>query len=302
MNIALPTLLLLLFLLPGILLSYAYRRGFFHPNRVTLGPVRDELGVGIVWALVLHPLFAAVALQFDLWNPNPSVFFAILSGSFSPVTEEKLAHIYDIFVYAASTSLGALAIGTLAHLSVRWSKFDIRYQWIRFNNEWFYLFSGEARLFEATGPNMIRAVWNWGAPNAELPWGLRWADTPDSNTFLAIWKRSRREVKSVRCSAVVTVGDNTYLYNGIVSSYHFDTNGELDSIVLQSAQRIPLHNFDKDTEASTRIPGDFLLVRYADVRTLNIAYAEEFSEEDFLDEHSGESAASPENDPSLPET
>lgn len=48
MGLAFPALVVLLLLLPGVLLSYAYRRGFFRRTPVTLGPIRNEIGPGIV--------------------------------------------------------------------------------------------------------------------------------------------------------------------------------------------------------------------------------------------------------------
>lgn len=275
MSIALPTLFLLLFLLPGILLSYAYRRGFFQPNRVTLGPLRNEFGVGIVWALVLHPLFIYVTVGLDIWQPDGAVLLAVLSGSLSAVSQEDIAQVYSLFVYAGLTSIGAFLFGGIVHLGVRGGKLDIRFELLRFNNEWFYLFSGEARLF----------------------------DTPGPNTLPAIWKRAQRTVKNVHCSAVVTVGEHTYQYRGVLSDYHFDADGALDSVVLQSAQRIPLDGLDGE-DGFTPIPGDFLLIRYEDMKTLNIAYTEEFSEEDFAadDFPADVDAAAQDDDPAPPET
>lgn len=255
MNIALPTFLLLLLLLPGILLSYSYRRGFFQPNRVTLGPLRNEFSVGIVWALVLHPLFLYVTVSLNLWTPDAEVLFAALSGALSRVNPEDITQVYSLFVYAGLTSLGAFLVGGFAHLVVRWSKLDIRFELLRFNNEWFYLFSGEARLFDVTGPDALQTIWT----------------------------RSQRSVESVRCSAIVSVGDETYLYDGILSDYHFNANGALDSIVLQSAQRILLDGLDAEDDFIP-IAGDYLLIRYEDIKTLNVNYLEELSSADFPSE------------------
>lgn len=251
-SIALPTFLLLLLLLPGILLSYAYRRGFFYPSRVTLGPLRNEFGAGIIWSLVLHPLFLSVTVWLDVWQPDGEVLLAALSGSLSDIGQENIAQVYSLFVYAGLTSIVAFLLGGIAHLGVRWGKLDIRFELLRFNNEWFYLFSGEARLF----------------------------GTPGSNTLPAIWKRSRQTVENVHCSAVVPVGEDMYLYDGILSDYHFDADGALDSVVLQSAQRIPLDGLDGDDDF-TSIPGDFLLIRYEDMKTLNVMYNVGYTEEDF---------------------
>jgi hypothetical protein len=54
MSIAFPALIVLLLLLPGILLRFSYRRGFFDRSPVTLGSVRDEIGPGIVRGLFIH--------------------------------------------------------------------------------------------------------------------------------------------------------------------------------------------------------------------------------------------------------
>lgn len=54
MNIACPALIVLLLLLPEILLRFSYRRGFFGRSPMTLDPVSDKIGPGIVRDLVIH--------------------------------------------------------------------------------------------------------------------------------------------------------------------------------------------------------------------------------------------------------
>ena len=56
MNVALPALAVLLLILPGILITYTYRKGFSWRSPIRLGSLQNELGLGIVFALSLHAI------------------------------------------------------------------------------------------------------------------------------------------------------------------------------------------------------------------------------------------------------
>ena len=77
---------------------------------------------------------------------------------------------------------------------------------------------------------------------------------------------------------------DSYLYRGIVSDFTFDRDGALDTIVLADAHRRRL--VDDREESAPRaavgpsvpddryyeIRGDFLVLRYSEIRTLNLDY------------------------------
>jgi hypothetical protein len=272
-NIALPALLTFLLLLPGILLSYSYRRGFFSPSRVTLGPLRDEIGVGIVWELVVHPLSLLSATSFGLWAPDVSFLYQVFAGATTDLDADTGWQVRGLFYYLITVNLGALGVGWMVHWVVRRAKLDILFPCLCFNNEWHYNFSGEARLFSVAN----ESDWFWD----------RWRD---------IQKESNAELLRIHCAAVVPVGGASFLYAGKLDRYYFDSAGQLDQIVLQDVERIPLDaltppqptvddanasRVSDDTDAPDAagaegewfsIPGNFLVIQYANVQTLNFDY------------------------------
>ena len=269
MNIALPALLTFLLLLPGILLSYSYRRGFFSPSRVTLGPLRDEIAVGIVLGLVIHPFAITFASGIALWEPDVFFLYEVFAGATAELGQGEEWRALGLFYYLILVNLGCLFAGWGAHFIVRKFYLDILFEWLRFDNEWHYNFSGEARLFSA-------------------------ADEEDG--LLKRWKDIRRESKTellrIHCTAIVVVQDQSFVYGGRLSRYYFDEAGRLDCIVLQEVERVALqkleeaHNVDTSDASGGSvksdepdqvdwfsIPGDFLVIRYTNVKTLNFDYA-----------------------------
>lgn len=257
MGLAFPALIVLLILLPGVLLNYAYRRGFFRKTPVTLGPIRNEIGPGIVWALALHATFLPFLSWGFGWLPDPQLVLGLVheGGNLVPKPASGRAVVVQLFWYLIGTNALALIAGWLAHGFVRWWKLDLRYDWLRFGNEWFYIFSGEARIFQQPQPDR---------------------DVSSIHEFL-----SSDDVDLVFVSVVVEQGDRPVLYWGVLADYFFDPDGMLEKIILQEAQRRNLSG-DAKKDVSQRIPtvddrfypirGNFLTIRYQDVLNLNVEY------------------------------
>lgn len=253
MNIAFPALVVLLLLLPGVLLSYSYRRGSFRRSPVTLGPIRDEIGRGIVLALFIHPLALLIAPWVPGWEPDTVVLTSLFVGDTDPNTAS--AEVVNGLWYLFSVNVGALVVGSAAHWGVRAYRLDLRYDFLRFSNEWHYLFSGEARIFKVD--------------QAE-------------RTVASITDYLDQEFEFVFVSVVLTVGGQPVLYWGVLSDYFFDASGRLDKIVLKDAQRRVLQPDTDDASAKAATPiqderfypirGSFLVIRYENVQTLNVGY------------------------------
>lgn len=123
--------------------------------------------------------------------------------------------------YLVGTNLSAPVVGGLAHKIVRANRLDLRYDALRFSNEWHYLFSGEARVFQVDQED--RTV-------ATIKEFLDW------------------DFSFVFVSVIVSIGEESTLYWGVLSDFYFDAAGQLEKIVLEDAQRRPLR---ADTDASS---------------------------------------------------
>lgn len=261
MNIAFPALFVLLLLLPGILLSYSYRRGFFQRSPVTLGPIRNEIGRGIVWALLIHPVVLSLLWSVGVWSPDPDLLLALTGGTVEVSSETVSTQFRASLWYLVGTNLSAPVVGGLAHKIVRANRLDLRYDWLRFSNEWHYLFSGEARVFQVDQED--RTV-------ATIKEFLDW------------------DFSFVFVSVIVSTGEESTLYWGVLSDFYFDSAGQLEKIVLEDAQRRPLRadtdaSPDDETGARERelppaserfypIRGEYLVLRYENIQTLNVEY------------------------------
>lgn len=274
MNLAFPALFVLLLLLPGILLSYSYRRGFFRRSPITLGPIKDEIGRGIVLAIFLHAGGLYVSWLSIGWVPQTDVFLAVFAGV-GEVDPKVAAEEFTVGLwYLVVTNGVAFVVGLLGHGIVRYWELDLKRERLRFNNEWHYLFSGEARKFPT---------------------------------------ERKASVDFVFISVVVEQGEDSILYWGLLSYYFFDRTGALDKIVLTDAQRRFLStesdrgsnpsdseksdpSSDKESNSSDdsetedvalplssdryySIRGEYFIIEYEGVQTLNVEYFEVLDEE-----------------------
>jgi hypothetical protein len=133
-------------------------------------------------------------------------------------------HPYAVLYYFGSLYISAAAIGMFLHRTVRRFDLDRKFSFLRFNNQWHYLFFGESN---------VDAV-----------------------------------LVTVTCQHQGYTG----LYAGILDSYTFTGDGQLESIVLLSAARAELSATSGSAPQFVAIPGDKLLLWSKDINTLNVDY------------------------------
>jgi hypothetical protein len=262
MNIALPPIILLILILPGLLLRYTYRKGTWK-SPIIFDTVLNELAAGIVVSIVIH-LFCylflvAIGIFYDF---NASL--AILTGFYSQDGFKYSVEIVGrqfaaILSYLAAINIISAAVGLLLHMVVRFLNLDLKMPALRFGNEWYYAFSGEMQVIDAL---------------AELPIRER----------LWVKRKNIRDVLDtlyVYVSAVTTQGSRSYLYWGILSDYYFGKDGKLDRIVIIKARRRDfVEDISKPAKAKVELEderfyeiyGDYLVIDYSKINTLNLDY------------------------------
>jgi len=251
MNFAFPALLALLLLLPGIILRYTYARGAWGwASPTSLRRISDELAYGIIFSLALHTvwfeLMTALGFVPDMRTP-----LALLAGNFGPgnaLLAPSLQTISDHYPgvagYFLSLYAASAVLGNVAHRGVRKLRLDHRTKTFRFDNYWYYMLTGEVLRFRENAAG----------------------EEPDG----------------VYLSAVVSHSGVSYLYRGIVTDFTFDTDGALDTVVLSDAHRRslsddrpvseePAPSYEEDPRYYI-VRGDFLILRYAEMQTLNLDY------------------------------
>lgn len=261
MNLALPALIIILLILPGILLSYSYRRGYALRSPIAIGPIQHEIIIGLFLALIIQLILLPLANVVSGFEVDFQALLISLAG-WPPINEVHIrhyieastSHTYLILIYLTASNMLALIVGILLHWVVRKNKLDLRYDFLRFNNEWYYLFTGEARIFEQ--PQKDRSIQ-----------GIK--------EFL------KTEIDFIYISALVEQSNTSYLYWGALSDFYFDRSGKLDRIVLSNAYRRILEE-DRNEDDSTsdltdegrfyKIAGDYFIIPYHEIININIEY------------------------------
>lgn len=247
MEFAFSALLLLILILPGFILQLTYTRGFWRWNSPNVNrPLTEQIPSGIVSAGILHLTWASISSCF-FYTINLKVLIMLLIGNYGH-DEEHLETVlnsvadnsYKIAIYFLSLYTFSAFLGYFFHFIVRKTKLDQKTRFFRFNNEWFYSLRGELSQFKET-------------PNIE---GLQ---------------------AGVLLTSIVHHGDNNYLYRGFVYDFFFDTNGNLDRVVLMDTDRRDLSKDKKsddgeDEERYYNVEGDYFILRCSEMVTVNLYY------------------------------
>lgn len=246
MNVALPALIVFVLLLPG----FVFRDRIQRKEREVLdsAPFGRAVTEAIGWALLLHALWLGLAAVFRGQYLRLDLLLSLLSSN-AVAQAQAIAAVSQrsdwVLQYFGSLTAAAFALPTAARWIVsRWRLDRIGHPL--------------HRLFRFRG-----APWYYLLTGADF----RAEDVPDL----------------IRISAIVDLAGTPYLYQGVLDEFFFSPSGELDRLVLQEVSRRPmLRERDLDDglgplveEAPERfypVDGDYFVLRYSEVITLNVLY------------------------------
>jgi hypothetical protein len=162
----------------------------------------------------------------------------------SAVMNNIRQNIREILAYNLLLLSISASIGFFLKSLVRKLRLDIRFNFFRFNNKWFYILSGEILDIERGD------------------------------------KRSG-EITVVGIDILCKVGNENVLYIGELANYYLNSTGDLDAVLIKYPfrRRFLEDNLEeeKDPEEKSKyyqIPSDYLYIPYRDVVNLNINYFE----------------------------
>jgi hypothetical protein len=262
LNFALASILILLIVLPGILARYSYIKGTWKSPAI-LSSYTNELLSGISISIFINIILISV-IQISGYQIDVYTIFSILTGRYSTDGYEYIIAVLDkyyllILLYFICSHIFGFISGLALHFLVRWLHLDIKIPLIKFNNNWYYMLSGENWIINDI---QTRSLWR----------------------RLFISNKNIREIINsmyVVASAVVTQGESTFLYWGTVDNYQYNKLGELSTIELKGAYRRLIEEDNEDNsekiEPETdqryyKIHGNSLIIDYSDMKTLNIEY------------------------------
>jgi hypothetical protein len=238
MGFLLATTLIFIFFLPGIL----FRRGYLSSNlsrsifRTT--PI-DDLTWAIVPGLLLHVLGGTYIVFLTDYKIDIKSVLGLISFSddalLIDIYDNLQQNIFPIVIYNTTLLSVAFFSGHLIRNIVRYAKLDIKYQFLRFSNKWFYILTGECNLF----------------PEAK------------KHDFQI------KDVAIIVADIVITLANKTYLYVGELINYSFTENGELDYLMLSSPRRRKL---DDSSGNYYVIPSEYIILPAKEIKNINFRF------------------------------
>lgn len=258
---------MLLLVAPGLSFFRAYHAGRFSIRYSNL-TITDQVFRSIVPGLLLQ----AVMFWFiNRWHPaGHTVRLDLLGLLLLGAKEDKSAQLgFTVLQANLGSTIGyeisLLALSGLAGWAarsvVRRYKWDRRFRWFRYDNEWHYLLTGEI---------------------------LETSDIPS-----IIHLREAKHIDFVIVDALVKLDSGNMLYSGVLAGYELAGDGGLRTIYIHSAQRKQLTAAPAAEAAPDLyypVDGHLLTLPYAQLLNLNISYF--IDEEDAQEEGDEDSATS----------
>jgi hypothetical protein len=174
--------------------------------------------------------------------------YQILTGSHSDIDFDFLLSSLPIFLgYILILITVAAVLGLSMRVIVRKLQLDLRFSFLKVNNEWYYLFSGEI---------------------------LDFLDTPGES----------KNVEMIQIDALVSTGDGTMVYSGTLENYFLSKENGLDRIYLSNVYRRKMKDDLDRTKPNVgylerylderyySMPGDLFVITYDKIININITY------------------------------
>ena len=234
MNIAVPALLLVALILPGIIFRRKFREGTweFPPRKQSIA---QQIVEGLLAAAVLHLLWITFATWLGQGPDLELVVELMLAGTASDGSVSELSRrvadtLVPATVYFATIYAGSYMLGAGLHRAVRHLRLDVVFRLFRFENPWYYILIGDPYGI----PDQSRSLFSiLSAPKESF---RRWK---------RIYDESKQDTEVfVYLQAVQEIAGTSYLYRGLVEEWYFDRSGTLDRLVLVDAARRRLTDDD----------------------------------------------------------
>jgi hypothetical protein len=134
-------------------------------------------------------------------------------------------------------------------------------------------------LVSYVAPTAIRAAitrWRLDRHDSPLSPVLRFHQAPWYYLLTAADFENKDEVDYIQVTVVINVAGAPIMFTGVLADFFFNADGQLDRLVLENVLRRP---FIKDEQVGSAadegffpIEGDYFVVKYDEVITLNIQY------------------------------
>jgi hypothetical protein len=248
MEIALGGIIILIILLPGI----SFRKGYFSEEFSNQYTIRDffQLFINTLFpSLISYILFLPIIYFLFGYYYDFKILLGILSSNEKLVelSIEAIAEFkFQILVFQTIINTASFYVGyKLKNLILKHS-FDAKNKFFRYKNIWHYLLSAKFMLFQRSQIE------------------LRNNDIEDIDiTFI---------------DALLTFGEHSCIYTGILVDYELSTEGSLDLLYIKNAQRKFISD-NNDSEYKD-IDGHIIILKYEHIINLNLSFIQVIELED----------------------
>jgi len=242
MNVALATIVIFIIFSPGIVfrrsyLSLPFSRKFNQTSLI------DDISWSVIPAFIIHAIGIWYINNKTQFSVDFSVYEDLLLGrknvnggasATSLTSFEKIQYFlpqilqYHFYIFAFS-----FTGGHITRKLVIYFKLDRCFRFLRFSNEWYYLFSG--------------GILDFGNIEGKSD-----------------------NIKTIYIDLLKSTNEGHIIYTGILAEYNMAAGGGLDSICLSNVSRKELKNNKVGIEKA--IPGKFVVFPYSSVVNINVRY------------------------------
>lgn len=246
MNLLLSSILIFIFLSPGLIFRFSYLQGTYAKINFRISAI-DE----IFWAVIPAVLFQLLSFLFIThildYPIRLHLIYNLLAGFRIEGNEfdELQAGILPFLIHFLALIALSILCGRMLRFTIRKLKLDARYKFFRLNNEWYYLFSGEILDFP-------------GVPG------------------------SSENIEIIQVDLIANTIEGSVIYSGILQDYYLSKDNGLDRIYLSQVYRRKLKDdliSDSDNEPTRQLdvryykmPGELFVIGYDKIINLNITY------------------------------
>ena len=233
MNLAISSLIIFIIVSPAILarrIYYTRELSKSFTARNTLQEIFSSVFLSFIlhfsWILIVELLGFAIDFKITfelLFNPQAITDYSNIS-----------LNITKIFSYFISLSIVAVIVSFLIRNIVRTYKIDRKLKIFRYDNNWYYIFSGEAL---------------------------------DIKEYNANTEVTSENVNDRIVDVLTKSGDKYILYRGNLVDYQLNSNNSVDYIVLSSPRKQILGE-----DESKIISSNYFIIPYTEVLNINIKY------------------------------